>query len=81
MSLDLFCIIGPCADGTLIDGAFPDFSFDRSLRNWVTDMDMFCVEPIKTSLFGALFFAGVLVSMTILTFTSKFGRKINLVVG
>lgn len=43
-------------------------------------MDLYCSEPMATSLFGSLFFMGVLLSMIILTFTNKFGRKVNLMV-
>jgi len=64
----------------LIDGAHPDFSNERSLHNWITDFDMFCLAPFRVSLFGALYFAGIILGMIILAFTSKYGRKINLIV-
>ena len=41
---------------------------------------MYCSESFETSLFGSVFFAGVLVSMTVLAFSSKYGRRINLVI-
>ena len=37
------------------------------------------MEPFRISLFGALYFAGILLGMLILPYTSKFGRKINLI--
>ena len=43
-------------------------------------MDLYWSKPIETSLFGSLFFSGVLVGMIILAFTSKYGRRINLIV-
>ena len=43
-------------------------------------MDMYCSESFETSLFGSMFFAGVLVSMTVLAFSSKYGRRINLII-
>lgn len=66
------------SNGNLIPGAYPDFSFDKSLRNWVVELDMIWNPAYQSSLFGALFFIGFLISMIILPFTSKFGRKLNL---
>lgn len=40
---------------------------------------MFCMAPFRMSLFGAICFTGILVGMIIFPYTSKFGRKVNLV--
>jgi MFS transporter, OCT family, solute carrier family 22 (organic cation transporter), member 4/5 len=69
-----------CENGALKPGVYPDFSFDKSLHNWITQLSMYCSPAYQSSLFGALFFMGVLISMTILTYTAKFGRKPNLIV-
>jgi len=55
-----------------------DYSNERTIRNWVVELNLYCKSGIYTSLFGALFFFGVLFSMLILAYTSKFGRKVNL---
>jgi MFS family permease len=49
--------------------------------NWITQMGLQCESAYKTSLLGSLFFVGVLLSSVILTLTSKYGRRINLIVG
>ena len=72
--------LDPWDGDQLIDGAYPDFGNEKSLHNWITELDLFWVAPFRVSLFGALYFAGILVGMVILAFTSKFGRKINLIV-
>lgn len=72
--------IDPCENGKLKPNVYVDFSNEKSLHNWITEMDLYCVEPYQTSLFGALFFSGVLLSMIIMAYTSKFGRQKNLII-
>ncbi|CAI2364061.1 unnamed protein product [Moneuplotes crassus] len=72
--------INPCDGSNLIPGVVPDFNNEKSLKNWITELDLFCIAPFKVSLFGALYFAGLIVGMILLIYTSKFGRKINVVI-
>ena len=74
-----FSYIDPWINGHLKEGVYPDFNYEKSLHNWIVSMNLYWNKPIETSLFGALYFTGVIVGMAILAFTSKFGRRINLV--
>ncbi|CAI2363877.1 unnamed protein product [Moneuplotes crassus] len=72
--------IDPCDGRNLKPGAVPDFTDTTSLKNWITELDMYCVAPYQVSLFGSIYFAGYLIGSLLFGYTSKFGRRINLIV-
>ena len=54
---------------------------EKTIYNWITQLGIQCAPKYQTSLFGSLFWVGVLISSILLTFTSKYGRRINMLVG
>ena len=68
-------------NGRIKDQCYLNDESERTLYNWISDMNLEWAPGWKTSLFGSLFFTGVLLSSLILAFWSKYGRKINILVG
>ena len=62
----------------LRDDIILDTSDSHTLYNWITDMDMQCYPAFRSSMFGSLFWIGVVISSGILAITAKYGRRWNL---
>ncbi|CAI2362399.1 unnamed protein product [Moneuplotes crassus] len=63
------------------NGVFIDEDSSRTLINWMSDMNMYCTPSFQISLFGSIFFFGVLFCAIGLRFANKYGRRPALIVG
>jgi hypothetical protein len=70
-----------CTNGHLKESVEIDHSNYRSLTNWMSDMEMYCRPSFEVSLFGSIFFFGVLFCFIGLRMANKYGRRPVLIVG
>ena len=54
---------------------------EKTIYNWITQLGIECAPKYQTSLFGSLFWIGALFSSILMTFTSRYGRRINMLIG
>ena len=53
-----------------------DWTYSNSLHNWVTWLDLYCVESYQLGIFGSLYFLGFLISCLIFPpLSDKYGRR------
>lgn len=69
------------ANGQLEDFVVIDHESDRTLRNWMSDMEMYCTPSFQVSLFGSIFFFGVLFCAIGLKMSNTYGRRPVLITG
>ena len=74
---DHFCT----SEGSLEPNVYVDHSNYRSLDNWISDMDLYWKSGFQISLFGSVFFFGVLFCAIGLKFANSYGRKPVLIFG
>jgi MFS family permease len=59
-----------------------DFSTENSLVNWITELNLLCVDPYEVGLIGSLHFFGMFAGSILLIHLSDiFGRRLTLLVG
>ena len=65
-----------CVDGNLIseDNWKVDYSVRRSLHNWMTELNLYCVPRFYIGLFGSMYFLGVALQGLVLNFSDRYGR-------
>ena len=68
-------------DGQLADGVSINYNSERTLTNWMSDMNMYCSSSLEISLFGSLFFFGILFCPIGLRFANIYGSKPIYVIG
>ena len=54
-----------------------DWSDQRSIHNWISDLELYCVDKWKIGLFGSLYYFGYLIgSISFINLSDIYGRKI-----
>ena len=69
------------SDGKLESFVQIDYGSYRTLTNWMSDMNMYWSSSLEVSLFGSIFFFGVLFWAIGLRFANIYGRKPVLILG
>mmetsp|Transcript_19138 Transcript_19138/g.18786 ORF Transcript_19138/g.18786 Transcript_19138/m.18786 type:complete len:222 (+) Transcript_19138:132-797(+) len=58
-----------------------DTENEKTIYNWISQLRIQCEPSWKSSLFGSFYFLGVIFSSFILITTSKYGRRMNMIIG